>query len=708
MTETFKRRAGGIRCKLVSLRAPGLGEVLGPGQGESLHRNAPVRCLLGACTEQLVTVHIQDSSGSCCACSFALASGLGIAARSLTFGFSFGVSEKHLTGKPVAACWCDVTADVCMPMPARCLWPYLSGPPLGVVVRFPGVLGVPLGLPVFHRFICNLPGPCSSPTSFVIRVEPIPYRDVLVETPGLPPLRVASQLLQRRSSQDALPLSGPLSGWNVQAHLPFSSQHGQCDFSWAYAQDLLSRWLLGLAAQWSIFIRTSLLFILLSTAHLFVRTCPIRKGHPTRNRANVSVRKCLRGAPVIWALLAVAHLLPVAAAGKSSGLGIEHQVSSPTDAATRPSSHTSVPSHGPDTTPARYPHQPGRPPDVSASTFTDSRGCQAEDFRFLICLYEFQKPAIFLSAWCSEARHEDELVALVLEEQVGGAGSKVIVPVSPQPRSNAVAFIASEVWNLALLRCPVLIQVYAGPFYSFVEYFDGGVTEQDVRLSVGALWPPGGKIFVGDSLAPLRDDGLFQPTPGLLIRVSPPSLIPGIAVPLSRRLSSPREWLHDVDLHGYPRARSSAGKICVLGVWSDQQVCHVDGSTTASDLRARIVEQCGFSHSHATFCTPCEHVAEFATRDIPVRSVIGIVPQALEACRGVFVDARCLACKLQFVLLPPVQTSLNKLLHLVGAVRPVEWELCLHGAPGYDPLTEFFVPTHSSLLVISVHSGRRL
>ena len=163
---------------------------------------------------------------------------------------------------------------------------------------------------------------------------------------------------------------------------------------------------------------------------------------------------------------------------------------------------------------------------------------QTTDVKFLVCLYEFQRSTSFLGVWSYEAETVGEFIALLLEEQIGGAGSKTVIPVSPQPRSHGVAVIIADVWNIALLQCPVLIQVYAGQQISFVGYFVGRVASQDVRLCAGHLWPPGAKIYVGDSKGPLPEDEFFSPYPGLLIRIAPPSIIPGIPVDLQTRLSS--------------------------------------------------------------------------------------------------------------------------------------------------------------------------
>ena len=248
--------------------------------------------------------------------------------------------------------------------------------------------------------------------------------------------------------------------------------------------------------------------------------------------------------------------------------------------------------------------------------------------------------------------------------------------------------------------------MYAGPIISFVEHFDGPATVQDVRLSAGALWPPGGKVYVGDGLAPLPEDDQFNPCPGLLIRISPPSLIPGIPVTLQVRLNSPREWFADVEVHGYPTEKDGSGKICALGVSADQQICKVSCSTTTAGLRQHIADQYGRAALEAAFCTPRQQLLSFASRGTSVRSIIGLIPPALQGCLGIFVDARSLACKVQFVLLPNLPTKLDRLMYLVGADRPHGWEIDVTGALSFCSTTETLILEHASLIRLVVKPRR--
>ena len=497
---------------------------------------------------------------------------------------------------------------------------------------------------------------CSLTTLPCVQVEPLP---ILMQA-----IQPSHRVVDAGGQQGLIRALPDLYGTTLHPTLPYDSLSFLGDEPWAPLDALIRAALQACVEHLLAFTRSAVLFFLLSTLHLFARTCHLQKGQAKRNKLQVRLRKSLQGAPVICALCVVAYLLPVVAAGRSNGeiCAVSSVAEGPTE------SGASV-----EEDQARHAASSGQSPSFQRHARWLDRphiGSWEPDVKFAVGLFRFQQPVYFFDVWSSDAQVEEELSALILEEQVGTAGQVQVIPAWPQPRGGAATYLVAEVWNLALLRCPVLLQVYAGPIHSFMEYFIGPVTFQDVRFSAGSLWPPGGKIYVGDSLGPLDEDDSFNPCPGLLVRIAPPSLIPGISVPLQTCLDSPNEWFTDVEAHGFPAERDGSGKICVHGYDMDQQVCNVSRSTTVAGLHEHAAECCGSLSHEALLCAPRNQGISFATRGVPVRSVIGLIPPVLQACLGVFVDARSLACKLQFVLLPNFPTKLDRILHLIGATRP--------------------------------------
>ena len=222
---------------------------------------------------------------------------------------------------------------------------------------------------------------------------------------------------------------------------------------------------------------------------------------------------------------------------------------------------------------------------------------------------------------------------------------KVALPVCPQPRAASVAVIVVDAWIVEQLCIPTLIQVYVGKHFSFVEFFTGRVLLSDIRLCVGELWPAGAPTYAGSDKAPLPEDGIVNLVPGLLIRVVSPSIIPGLTLTLAERLAEPEGWLHPPSHQSTPVEESGFGKVRVLGHRADQLVLKVTRTTTAGHLRQTIMKDSGLASEHTSFCTPTRQLWNFTSRGSSVKSVIGLIPAALRECRGIFVDGRCLACK---------------------------------------------------------------
>ena len=263
------------------------------------------------------------------------------------------------------------------------------------------------------------PAPCSLQAIPCMQVEPpatCPVRDSQKRRAGTPSARLPRAALQGETSLD------------------------DRSKAWQELTDLFLRIVAWCSMQLDVFCRTAAFFILLSTANLFVGTCPLRRQHKKRNAVHLRVRGLLRGASIVWDFCIVAHLLPVAHAGKIC--------KKPSRAVDEPEA-----SHGATGRAVEVPQQPlhggydgshSPPPPGGFPTGIRPVELFSQDVKFAVGLYEFQRPAYFFSVWSSEAQDEDELTALVLEEQVASAGQFQAIPVWPQPRGGAAAYIVTE------------------------------------------------------------------------------------------------------------------------------------------------------------------------------------------------------------------------------------------------------------------------
>ena len=85
---------------------------------------------------------------------------------------------------------------------------------------------------------------------------------------------------------------------------------------------------------------------------------------------------------------------------------------------------------------------------------------------------------------------------------------------------------------------PVFIEIDSNPVVrypvvGYLEIFTGGVTFDELRLSVGSKWIPGGRFFVADSLHAVDEEPIVSLRPGMLIRLLPRTR-PATGAPLLR------------------------------------------------------------------------------------------------------------------------------------------------------------------------------
>ena len=123
-------------------------------------------------------------------------------------------------------------------------------------------------------------------------------------------------------------------------------------------------------------------------------------------------------------------------------------------------------------------------------------------FRFLVCIFEFQKPLHYTSVWRSEAQDSTELKAMIRDDHCACSPHKVILEVFPQPRASAVALVAADDWHISATHVPILIHVYSEGRPCLVEFFVGLITHGDIRFSIRQFWPTAGRVYGGQHFSP--------------------------------------------------------------------------------------------------------------------------------------------------------------------------------------------------------------
>ena len=442
--------------------------------------------------------------------------------------------------------------------------------------------------------------------------------------------------------------------------------------------------------SWECLARSLLLFYLLSCLHLLARLLPLRRGHERGNTCVRRVRRSLSGAPVLGALFFVAFLLPVvAAAPRSEGATGDLGLSSP------------VGTDGPDRTVRagevldrdRPPPLFDPPPD-GVETATDLTAAAA--------IHVYQRPTYFVKDWICQGDGVSLVVRIYQDCLFVDDGENVVLPVAPQPTADHVVLLAAPSWTLAQLVVPVLIQVGDGRQIRYVDYFRGGISCDDVRLSLGPHWICGGNVFVGDSVVPLADDTIASVAPGTLIIVERPGLRRAAVFSLEHKLEDPAFWFRDVSDHDLCNDFEPVGAIGVLGSLADWLHIRTRLDMPAQQVRRHIAAECGIRPDSFRVEAPPRPLCNVAFRGQPVTAIIGIVPRALDEASRIYIDARELAVPVRLILLPRLLTHLDRVLHLIGAERPGGRRILVQGCRSYDTDTETFIPEFSETIKIVV------
>ena len=447
-----------------------------------------------------------------------------------------------------------------------------------------------------------------------------------------------------------------------------------------------------LYSSWDAFIRTLLLFYFLSCLHLLSRQLRMRRGCYIRNEAVVATRRTFRGAPLIWAFFIVAHRLPVAVAAPKPVDNRPHAeaayshtcgIDDPAGAA-----HVGSASHA----------SPDTAPQSLSRTFTSAH----DDVFAAAAIYRFQTPTSFVDEWVGKHDSVGLVVCTFKDSFLGDDPEFVLTPVCPQPNVAQVVLLCTPSWVIEQLTIPVLIQVATAPKTTYLEYFLGRVSFEDVRTSVGALWPIGGQVYVGGACTPLDEDAFFTAQPGLLIRVLRPCGRCPAVFDLDQKLLDPPFWFRDVSHIADLDEPEAATTIGVLGTQADWLTVRTGVDSTSQRLHRFVAAKCSLAMHGFHIRRTTGHIFNVAFRGQEVSSIIGILPSALDECSCVFVDARDLAVPLKVIYLPRLLTSLDNVLQLVGACRPSGRSLRVTGCRSFEASSGTFIPDPVDCLVIRV------
>ena len=450
-------------------------------------------------------------------------------------------------------------------------------------------------------------------------------------------------------------------------------------FSLHHAEDLISMW-------FESFCRSALVFYFLAVLHLVFYVLPLRQGCPVGNSVVRTVRKTTRGAPLLLAMGFALYLLPGAAAMH----GNNHQPAEEAEQREMPAFMR--PNF------VSYPHS-----TEDLINACDNWGVDVLGFRIATVLLRFQRTHTISCHWWDPGMNSSLLCAIVKDDCSDDDDFYAVVAANPQPGLDTVVLGEVPQWLLSSMSVPVFITVLGTQEPCFMEFFTGRVTHQDVRIATGDLWPPGAEIFVGFSSVPLAEDDLITPTPGLLFRVCRPGRGHRPVWSLDLKLQDPmrlRRLLPDE----VPAPISGNAGLAVLTTGEAPVFLALPPHPTTSVVREMISQALGFQVGSFRVLAPCQPIRDITITGRLVASVMGVVSNALLACRMVFVDARDLGRSIALLALPALPYTITGVLGLLQIPRPANLTFQIRGANGIRGNPEGFMPRDAAVVTLKVVS----
>ena len=290
-----------------------------------------------------------------------------------------------------------------------------------------------------------------------------------------------------------------------------------------------------------------------------------------------------------------------------------------------------------------------------------------DDPRCLAEVFQFQHSPCYHAVWIDPVDNIG-YVRCTVQDELFCAGEDRLVSVCPQPDRDCAVLLDAPDWILSTLSIPVLVEVRTSAVKRYVDMFTGKVDAEVIRLSLGDAWPAGGRVFIGDSLDPLQHGQIAQLQPGVLIRIIPRGLPVPRCFPLEAKIAVPRRWFSFKDrLEEYSLEHHLRKNVGLVGVMGDWSIILADSVNSISDLKRAIGESCGCDERAFQVNVPSSQPFDLFFRGCKVVSLIAVMPRALASCYTLFLDNRELAIPVTALFLPPLRTSLERVLRLAGA-----------------------------------------
>ena len=341
------------------------------------------------------------------------------------------------------------------------------------------------------------------------------------------------------------------------------------------------------------------------------------------------------------------------------------------------------------------------PPDLGRES--PARGRLRQGWRFPVVGLRYQRPLQWCEVWKDEVSCVDDLFEAADASFCEEEPENHVVEIYPQPHMDSAAFLIVPPWAETINRIPICLQIHRGgrPPLVSMEYVDSLVFGHDLRGLIPAEFSADALYYIGDRHSPLGEHSPFHPTPGILVRVFPPRVVPRRQETLAQKLTDAWNCFRDIDTEGPPGPDDAAPTICALALAELPCLLPVNGRD-GTVSRVQVAEAAATDVANVHVVGPATPFDDITLNGIFILRAIGALTRRDADHIVVFVDPRFVAQHIRVAVLPPVPISVLDFLHRSNVLVPSAYEAVLLGIPTASWHGSRFVPPSGACIRVEV------
>ena len=321
-------------------------------------------------------------------------------------------------------------------------------------------------------------------------------------------------------------------------------------------------------------------------------------------------------------------------------------------------------------------------------------------------LLRFQRPCEFVTLHTAAVTDADDL-AEQAEDSWGAEHGHVCLIVSPQPALDVPVLVTAPARHRLLQRLPVCVQMHDldGRIVCWQEFFDDAVCLEDVRQTMGNVWPSGSKVYLRDSTVPM-DKQALEVRAGDLLRIVRPGFSVSAVTEVGAKLRRPDLYFRSLQVEGFPEVPTTPLRECLLQPLCPPQLVMYSPVSGPSLLPQVLLSHADRSLWEPRLVWPRESVADLCIVGRSIHRVAGAFPAHTTSRVPIFADTRDVGFPVQLRASYCGTMPLRAFLEAVGLSLPDLGCLDIGGTAGFDRDAQAITIKEGDVVVLRYAAGR--